>query len=615
MKFQSRCLVSLFTALTPVLAIMTGCQTSAPMPEQKNHFTLLDEVQRRMASAPVGAPAFETTAFGKQMAKLKLRAYAANLHAHHFMGAHGSKKNPMTLEEALQPGECPAEKATFPMDDGRPCRDQGGVENATILPRANLADGTPDLTDYFRQACEYATHEGELDIFFITPHTKNNGQSEGGQLETSSSEPELVKRQGMLVSMNPDRLKSPKFFCGLGQEASSISTGNHLNIFGQFHAGKTGEEPFFFPSGDFKSAYAEIKERNDAGGKVFLQFNHPDVKADLYWGSLSDLLTNKKRKKTALNDYGLDDFAPMTCLLGKVDASAPECKGVPSADQITPAILQQTFAKMRAAAGNPFRLIEVIPPGVAKEGAKEDDAAGNGIINGMSEGAFGATTNPKTSFRAVHHRKDANTYEDGIFDWIFYLNMGFKLGPTADQDNHHMNYGTATASRTGVLAADLKEATVLDALAARHVFASEDKNARALLSQVSGTVRRIMGDTVKVAAPSTKLQIAYTDPDVGDAAAHVRLYYYRASDPSPYGASADPKAAFHTVSFGAKNQITLPAPAASGRSEQDLIPIQSGEVVTLTLPLTKGVQWVFAEIIQDGDFDKIWTAPLWIERR
>ena len=106
-----------------------------------------------------------------------------------------------------------------------------------------------------------------------------------------------------------------------------------------------------------------------------------------------------------------------------------------------------------------------------------------------------------------------------------------------------------------------------------------------------------------------------TSLDVGDAAAHVRLYYYRASDPSPYGASADPKAAFHTVSFGAKNQITLPAPAASGRSEHDLIPIQSGEVVALTLPLTKGVQWVFAEIIQDGDFDKIWTAPLWIERR
>jgi hypothetical protein len=594
-------------SLITVLATFAGCKTAGPKPEA----TAVNAVPARaIASAP--AIDLATTAFGKQLVRLKLAGFEANLHAHHIMDVHGSKKNPMSLEEALAPGPCRAEKGTFPGDDGKPCRDEGDETDVTIPPRTKLADGSPDVTDYFRQACEYGTGPGELDVLFVTPHTKNGGVNEG-QIVTSSSEAQMQERQAMLASMNPDRLGRPKFLCGLGQEASSISSGNHINIFGQFHAGAVGEEPFFFPAGDFKTLYPAVKARNAAGGKVFLQFNHPDVKRDLAWGSFADLRANKKRLKEALNDYGLDDFAPVGCYLGKLAADSEECKDVPAAESLTENDLRKTFANIRAAAGDPFRLIEIIPPGAAKEGGADTD--GDGTVDQTGDVAFGATTNTKTNFRAVQHRADANTYEDGVYDWAFYLAMGFKLAPTADQDNHHMNWGTATASRTGILAANLREGSILDALNARRVYASEDRNAKVLLSQLTGTTRTLMGGTVKTSAPSTKIQIGYYDPDGTDATAKVRLYYYRTGDKLPLGSRAASKGMYRTVSFDAKGKITLPAIDAADRSEHDLLPIRSGQVVGLNLPLTKGVQWVFAEIVQDGDLDKTWTAPIWIERK
>lgn len=594
------------------IAAFVGCTTTAPKTEITGAASFVAPLTESREPASVSLP-FAPTPFGKQMAAMKLKNYFANLHAHHFMGVVGSKKNPLSLADALAEGTCKAGKATFPMDDGRPCRDENGETNVTIQSRTpiDFASSAPDVTDYFRQACEYGTREGELDIHFVTPHTKNNGEGEG-QLVTSTPEEEMVKRKAMLASMNPDQAKTPKFYCGLGQEASSISAGNHVNVFGQFHADQKDELPLFFTTGDFRTFYSEIKRRNAAGEKIFLQMNHPDVKGDLYWGDFSEFKLSKSKMKEGLNDYGLDDFAPMGCLTGKVDAAAPECRDV-SAERPTVDLLQKTFANVRAASGNPFRLIEIVGPGSAKEGAQDTD--GDGSPDSEGEAAFGATTNTKTTFRAVHRRKDPHTYEEGVRDWVFYLSMGFKIGPVANQDNHHMNFGSATASRTGVVAANLKESTVLDALAARHVFASEDKNAKVLLSQITGTTRRIMGDTVKATATKTKLNIGYYDPDAKDSAAKVRLYYYRASDPVPFGPGAKSKSAYHTVAFDAKKRITLPSPTAEERSPNDLVSIKNGEVLALDLPLSKGVQWVFAEIVQDGDLDKIWTAPIWIEKK
>lgn len=585
--------------LTTHLFLESGCATSAP----------------RFPSS-----ASDTSDLANVLAQAKRNIYYGNLHAHHFMGATGSKKNPLSLSEALAPGDCKVGHATFPGDDGRPCRDEDGETNQTILPRRTLADGSPDLIDYFKQACEYGTgkEKGELDILFVTPHTKNNHQDEG-QVVTSSAEADLVARHDILSSMNPEQEKTANYYCGMGQEASSISAGNHINIFGQFSIKKSEVHPFFFPSGKFGKLYPEIGARIKSGEQIMLQMNHPNATSDLWLGNFDRLKTDKKLKKTKLNDYGLDDFAPVGCLLGNL-AEDPSCAGI-AGDSISLTDIKKTYENIRNVSGNPFRFIEVISPSL---GDYEEGEAGAGSTTASNE-SFGATTNAQTKFRKVQRRDDANSYEKGIHNWIFYLSMGFKLAPTANQDNHFMNYGSATASRTGILARDLREGSVLAAMNERKTFATEDVNSRIVLTSESvaapgkpSFVQGMMGDTLRTDEESIRLNIAYLDPDAGEEDAEVRFYYYRENDVIDFEYSAKIEDAFRTVALqpavsGISTAI-LPESGAKGRSASDLVPVRSGSSVTIDLPLSAGGQWVFAEVTQKGDHDKMWTAPIWIEK-
>lgn len=553
-----------------------------------------------------------TDDFAKLMGQLGRKVYFGNFHAHHFMGVRGSKNNPVDLNAIMQPGTCSIGKgAAFPEDDGRPCRDNAESVNSTLAPRTVGVDGNPQVIDYFRQACEYGTTDGKLDILFVTPHTKNN-QKDEGQVVTSSTEEGVVDRAKLLKEINPEQNRSASRYCGLGQEASSISAGNHVNIFGQFKTKNSVQKPFFFHSGAFGELYPAIGERIRAGEKIILQFNHPGVRADLWMGDLSALIENKKQLKQRLNDYGLDDFAPVGCMLGKI--SGTECDGV-SATSLTVAELKATYEKIRSVSGNPFRLIEVIPP--SRGGEKEGEADGEGHT--LAPKGFGPTSNSQITFPSIQDRTDANSIEDGVYDWIYYLSMGFRLAPTANQDNHFMNYGSATASRTGVLAPDLKERSVLDALDKRRVFASEDVNARAVIIASSDSRNAVMGGVLKTSRPSARIRIAYQDPNSADSEAQVRLYYYRESDVLDFGYKATLADVFRTVGWGqtpgGRLKAVLPAPNAVGRTPDDLLPIKSGVGVSVTIPVGKGIQWVFAEIVQKGDLDKIWTAPIWIEKK
>jgi hypothetical protein len=589
--------------------------------------------------------------YEKLAKKLGVRAYFANLHAHHFMGAKGSKKNPMSLEEAIAPGPCRVASAQFPADDGRPCRDDESGENVTIEPRTKRDDGSADLVDYFKQACEYGVGKGKLDVLFITPHTKDNqtpafkdgwdaGLDEAAkvkkaeqirksfQLAADSAEQDLLERFKLLSTLNPAQDRSAKNYCGMGQEASSISAGNHVNIFGQFRIGKESAQPFFFPSGQFGKLYPEIGRRIAAGERILLQMNHPDVRSferpwqgDLWLGKASELLADK-RNKGKMNDYGLDDFAPTGCRLGTISGEA--CAGI-EGDELTIEDVKKTYAEIRKVSGDPFRLIEVVSPSLG--GAKEGDESDTEETDASKEG-FGATTNTKTGFRKVQRRESADTFEEGVYHWIFYLSMGFKLAPTANQDNHFMNFGSATASRTGILARDLREASILDAIDRRRAFASEDVNAgvmtyaETMSGGKSAVGKGAMGDAIRLFASvgkSTRIHIAYQDPDSEESEAEVRLYYYRENDSLDFGHEAVKTNVFRTVGWETiptgYYRAILPQSDAAGRAPNDLIPIRSGTSVRVDLPLVKGSQWVFAEIIQKGDRDKMWTAPIWIDRR
>src|SRR5205085_1019948 len=44
---------------------------------------------------------------------------------------------------------------------------------------------------------------------------------------------------------------------------------------------------------------------------------------------------------------------------------------------------------------------------------------------------------------------------DTVDDYLAYLSLGFKLGPTCDQDNHYKNWGNTTPARTAIITDEL----------------------------------------------------------------------------------------------------------------------------------------------------------------
>ena len=67
--------------------------------------------------------------------------------------------------------------------------------------------------------------------------------------------------------------------------------------------------------------------------------------------------------------------------------------------------------------------------------------------------------------------------ENGESFYDYYLqalDWGWHVAPTVGQDNHHGNWGDDGPSRTGVLAKELTEGALYEAMAARRVYATED---------------------------------------------------------------------------------------------------------------------------------------------
>jgi hypothetical protein len=80
-----------------------------------------------------------------------------------------------------------------------------------------------------------------------------------------------------------------------GQEFSSISAGNHVNVFGV-------DEVLEVDNGDFKGLLDRIKTLSPP---PVLQMNHPDVQMDLFYNG-----DDPKQKAKMFNDYGIDDLGP-----------------------------------------------------------------------------------------------------------------------------------------------------------------------------------------------------------------------------------------------------------------------------------------------------------------
>jgi hypothetical protein len=104
-----------------------------------------------------------------------------------------------------------------------------------------------------------------------------------------------------------------------------------------------------------------------------------------------------------------------------------------------------------------------------------------------------------------------------------FLSLGFKIAPTADQDNHKDNWGNATNARTAVIANTLTKEAILNGMRRRHVYASEDKNLRIMI-KVNG---RLCGDVIPAPSVPAEANITYSIHDADEPNARYEIQVWR----------------------------------------------------------------------------------------
>ncbi|MDC8756422.1 CehA/McbA family metallohydrolase [Janthinobacterium fluminis] len=152
------------------------------------------------------------------------------------------------------------------------------------------------------------------------------------------------------------------------------------------------------------------------------------------------------------------------------------------------------------------------------------------------------------------------------------LEAGYHLAFSSDQDNHCANWGASYSNRTGILIPNgvpLSQASVLDALKARRVFATMDKHAQLVLS-ANG---HLMGERFNNSGP-LRLLVNYASL-AGGRVATVAIY-----EGVP----------------GRNGTVT-----------------QLASVADTTITPANGEHFYYAKVTQD-DGKVLWSAPVWVSQ-
>jgi hypothetical protein len=340
-----------------------------------------------------------------------------------------------------------------------------------------------------------------LDFLAITEHNHRAADGKGD------------RRDGILIAKTPTLYSGPdpealiptanrfaedgRFVTLFGQEFSTISGGNHVNVFDT-------AEIIDVPNGRFDSLVGWLRLRTDAAGRpVLIQLNHPALFDD------------------AAREYGADDFSSVAAWIAALSPHAA--------------------------------LIEV--------------------LNGP---ALVATLN---------HRSG----EVMQADFLHYLNMGLRLAPTGDQDNHYYTWGTVTETRTAVIADTLTRAAILQSLRDRRAYATEDRNLK-LIFRVNN---QLMGSIIPPPAVGSPLNITLSIADDDEPAASYRIEVL--ADPGVGGTVAEVAEVFTVEGNSPPGQpYTLEGLRFLGAGEYLMLRVrQTGE--------------------HGEDDDRAWIAPVWFE--
>lgn len=363
-------------------------------------------------------------------------------------------------------------------------------------------------------AFPHARNTAELDFLALTEH---NHRSSPNGANGIANKHELYDGAGAdsLISIARAMTVDGVFVGLYGQEFSSISSGNHVNVLDVPHVIDDRD----VENGSFRKLLKNWLPMNpdSTAQPAVLQLNHP-------WNSDSP----------NAREYGRDDFE---------SSSDP-------------------FQEWRSSLDRHARLIEV--------------------INGPSHTAGDHHT--PTTISDVEYRR--------------YLDMGFHLAPTANQDNHRENWGSSTDARTAVIATALTKEGVLEALRSRRVYATLDKNLR-VFATIEATPLGSILTTVPEAGDRVRIDIAIDDDDEPRATYFVEVFADQID-----GEDGGPRAR-HVVTFGPLTTGTNPGDL-NVWSLQDLIFESDWDYLYLTvLQQLEGTP----EPVQQA-----WLAPVWFER-
>jgi hypothetical protein len=309
---------------------------------------------------------------------------------------------------------------------------QGHIFFGSLHSHTSYSDGSGTPADAFTRARDV----GKMDFIAITEHNHKDADGSG------------ERKDGILIALQPNLYNGSdaasllstansftvdeSFVAIGGQEFSTISSGNHANVFDV-------KDIINVENGNYAKLYDEwLPAHPDSLGQgPLVQYNHPDFKADIKHAS-----TKPKERE---NDYGYDDY-------------------------------NKDFAELLKHAEKYVSLIEIVSGPALTDGTNLPIKSGN-----------------------RHER-----------DYWFYLNEGFHVAPTANQDNHFRTWGTITAARTAVLADRLTKADILQALKSRRVYATEDQNLQVFFT-VNG---QPLGSIIRTQNPQDlTIDVQVSDPD------------------------------------------------------------------------------------------------------
>lgn len=359
------------------------------------------------------------------------------------------------------------------LDDGRAER----IDEQGVVYAVDVGDTVPEAA---RFAFEYARDQGGMDFLGLSPHTMDFAPADS---PTQANMTEEGYGQMRAVAGAVTDESGGEFLAIPSMEWSTNGSGNHVNILGISRIANTERGRFDLLYQDFLPALEAT------GDQPILMFNHPrtfriyqealDGNWDQIFGvNLLDIPQSSQRRKK-FNDYGLDDFAP----LSEVHQSWIDGEAMPDE-----AIVAETLSNIWNLTQPYVRLMEVTP-GRGSELGGEDFY--NPSLSIEEDGTM-------SRFVRVHT------------DWDYYLLNGFRLAPAASHDNHMANWGTGHSSRTGIAADELTLEGLLEAIDARCVYASEDQN---LILRFYAENRIPMGGTHTTPHGSVSTTAYIEDPD------------------------------------------------------------------------------------------------------